>query len=141
MRVTIDQRRGAVINSPHTMKRKLFILAFVISVASNSMAAVWPYIAGDDDCAGTCCKAVRPGDMSSSADKLCCLTQCEHPAANQGAPEASLLRTERDNRSATLVASGIQAVYSTLCARWGHAPARTLFPSTHIYLRTGTLLI
>jgi hypothetical protein len=134
-----------MICSRHTMKRKLFILAFVLSVTSNSLAAAWPYIAGDGGCESTCCRTVHHSeDLASLSEPMSgvrCPMRCEHPAENQGVPESPLLRTERDTKVVAQVAPGIQAVCSTLDGRPLHSTARVAFASTPIYLRTGTLLI
>jgi hypothetical protein len=66
--------------------------------------------------------------------------QCEHPAENQGVPEFPVLRTERDSKVVAHAAPSLQ-VCSTLNTRSSHATARISFASTHIYLKTGTLLI
>ena len=126
------------------MIRKLFILVFVLSATSSSLATVLPYIAGDGECEANCCRVSRRSEPRASQSKLTglrCLMQCEHPAENQGVPEPPLLRTERDSKAVALVAPGIQAVCSTLNARLVHSTSRTAFASTHLYLKTGTLLI
>lgn len=123
------------------MIRKLFILVFVLSVVSNSLATVLPYIAGDGQCEGNCCQIVRRSQARSNQSRLRCLMQCEHPIENQGVPESPLVRTERDSKLVALVATGIQAVSPTLNARSPRSTSRNSFASTHIYLKTGTLLI
>lgn len=70
-----------------------------------------------------------------------CLMQCEHPAENQGVPESPLLRTERDTKVVALIAPGTQAICATLNPRTLHPTSPGALASTHIYLRTGTLLI
>ncbi len=130
-----------MVQSGYIVIRKLFILVFVLSVACNSLATVLPYIAGDSGCEANCCRVSPRSEPRASQSRLRCLMQCEHPAENQGVPESPLLRTERDSKVVALVAPGIPAVCATLNARSLYSTSRTAFASTHIYLKTGTLLI
>ena len=123
------------------MIRKLFILVFVLSVVSNSLATVLPYIAGDGQCEGNCCQIVKRSNARADQSRLRCLKQCEHPIENQGVPESPLVRTERDSKVVALVATGLQVVCSTMIAGSTRLTSHTAFASTHIYLKTGTLLI
>jgi len=122
------------------MIRRLLILAFTLSVAGNSLAAVSPVAEGDGGCGG-CCSAARRNDPSVSPSKLCCLTECNQPGETQQSAPASLLRTERDNKSASPVAVLLAAAHSVPPSGFLHSPARSIVQSTPIYLRTGTLLI
>lgn len=73
---------------------------------------------------------------------LRCLLQCEHPAENQGVPESPVLRTERDSKVVAHAAPSLQALGSTVNTSLSpHSTTRITFASTHIYLKTGTLLI
>lgn len=126
------------------MIRKVLIFAFVLSVTTNSLAAVLPYITGDGNCEANCCRAHRPGESRAKVSKrtaLRCLMQCEHPTENQGLPESPVLRTERDSKVVAPAAPGLQAVCSTVNIRLSYSTGRITFASTHIYLKTGTLLI
>lgn len=126
------------------MIRKLLIIAFVLSVASNSLAGALPYITGDGNCDANCCRAHRMGESRAKVSKsaaLRCLLQCEHPAENQGVPESPVLRTERDSKIVAHATPSLQALCSTVNARLSHSTTRITFASTHIYLTTGTLLI
>jgi hypothetical protein len=67
--------------------------------------------------------------------------QCEHPAENQGVPESPLLRTERDSKVVATVVFGLPAICSTVNTRSSRSASHTAFAPTHIYLKTGTLLI
>ncbi len=122
------------------MISRLLILAFMLSVAANSLAAVAPVVEGDGGCGG-CCSAARRNEPRVSPSKLCCLTQCSQPGETQPAPPPSLLRTERDNKSASPVAVVLAASHSVPSLAFLHSPARSIVQTTHIYLRTGTLLI
>src|SRR5713226_4131962 len=89
---TIDLHESAMVHSRRTMIRKLFILAFVVSVAGNSLAAVSPHMDGDGGCRADCCRAARHNEPQATLSKLCCLTQCNQPRETQGSLPASLLR-------------------------------------------------
>lgn len=67
--------------------------------------------------------------------------QCERPAENQGVPEWPLLKTERDSKAVALIPVAIEAGFYALNARTLHSTSRAALASTHIYLKTGTLLI
>jgi len=123
------------------MIRKLLLVAFVLSTTSNSLAGVLPYLEGSGGCEANCCRIVRHVESQASLSRLRCLMQCEHPAENQGVPESPLLSTERDTKVVAQVATSIQTACSTPDARSPHSTARPAFSSTHIYLKTGTLLI
>ena len=126
------------------MIRKVLVIAFVFSVATNSIAGVLPYIAGDVECEGNCCRIVQRSEFSTNQSNLTglrCLMQCEHPSENQGLPESPVLQTERDSKGVAQVATAIRPVYATLNTRPSHSIAGIALASTHIYLKTGTLLI
>ncbi len=122
------------------MIRRLLIVAFVVSVAANSLGAVAPVVEGDGGCGG-CCSAARRNQPRVSPSKLCCLTECSQPGETQPAAPPSLLRTERNNKSASAVAVVLAAAHSISPLGFLYSPARSVVQSTHIYLRTGTLLI
>ena len=126
------------------MIRKVLIIAFVLSVAANSLAGVLPYITGDGNCEANCCRAHRLSESRARVYKraaLRCLLQCEHPAENQGVPESPVLRTERDSKIVAHAALSLQALCSTVNTSLSYSTTRITFASTHIYLKTGTLLI
>src|SRR5438309_3275579 len=115
------------------MTRKFFIIAFVLSIACNSLAGVLPYIAVDSGCEANCCRVVRGCGSRANQSRLRCLMQCEQPADNQGVPQSPMLRTERDSKVVALVAPGTQAVCPTLNTRALYPISRTALASTYIY--------
>jgi len=123
------------------MIRKVLVIVFVLSVASSSPAGVLSYIAGDGECEGNCCRIVRRSEFRANQSRLRCLMQCEHPAENRGLPESPVLRTKSNGKLVAQVAPQIQTICSTLKTRSPHSLARSASASTHIYLKTGTLLI
>ena len=138
---TIDVRESEQVHCQHTMIRKLFILAFVVSVAGNSLAAVSPHADGEGGCAADCCRAARHNKPEATLAKLCCLTRCNQPGETQGSPATSLLSYGPDERTPSLVGVCIEDVYSAQPWEAWHSPAGLIVQSTHIYLTTGTLLI
>lgn len=121
------------------MIRKLLIVAFVVSVGANSLAAVAPVIDGDNGCGG-CCSAARRHESRMSSAKLCCLTQCGQTGETQGQDPAAL-RNERDSKSCSPVVVVLQVAHSVQQLAFHISPARGNIESTPIYLKTGTLLI
>ena len=122
------------------MIRRLLILVFVMSVAGNSLAAVAPVVEGDGGCGG-CCSVAHHNEPRLSPSKLCCLTECNQPGETQQPAPASLLRTERDDKSASPIAVLLATARSVPPSGFLHSFARSIVQSTPIYLRTGTLLI
>jgi hypothetical protein len=122
------------------MIRTLLILAFMLSVAGNSLAAVAPVVEGDGGCGG-CCSASRLNQPSVSPSKLCCLADCNQSGETQQPAPPSLLRTERDNKSISPVAVVLAAAHSVPPSGFLHSLAGSVVQSTHIYLKTGALLI
>lgn len=129
-----------LIDFVNRMIRKLLIVAFVVSVTANSLAAVAPVVEGSSGC-GDCCSAARRNGPAVSPAKLCCLTDCNQSGETQQSAPASLLRTERDDKSLSPVAVMLAAPNSAQLSQFLHSPARTIIQSTPIYLKTGTLLI
>jgi hypothetical protein len=121
------------------MIRRLLIVAFVLSVAANSLAAVVPIIEGDSGCSG-CCNAARRNEPRLGSSKFRCPTECNQQRETQRSTPASLQGTEREKKDSSLVAVDV-AVAHPLPSGFLHSPARSIVQSTHIYLRTGTLLI
>lgn len=121
------------------MIRKLLIVAFVVSVAANSLAAVAPVIDGDNACGG-CCSAARRHEPRMSPSKLCCLTRCGQPGETQTQDPATL-KNERDSKSCSPVVVVLQVAHSIRQLGFHISPARSTIESTPIYLRTGSLLI
>lgn len=122
------------------MIRKLLIVAFVVSVAANSLAAVAPVIDGDNACGGCCRAAARRHEPRLSPSKLCCLTRCGQPGETQTQDPATL-RNERDGKSCSPVVVVLQVAHSIQQLGFHISPPRSTIESTPIYLRTGTLLI
>jgi hypothetical protein len=122
------------------MIRRLLILAFVLAVAGNSLAAVAPVVDGDGGCGG-CCKAAHRNEPRVSPSKLCCLTECSQPGETQPTSPRGVLGSERNYKADAAVAVSLAAPLSGQSSRVLHSPARSIVQTTHIYLRTGTLLI
>lgn len=129
-----------VIDFANRMIRKLLIVAFVVSVAGNSLAAVAPVVEGDGGCGG-CCSAARLNQPRVSPSKLCCLTDCNQSGETQQPAPPSLLRIERNDKCGSPGVVVLAADHSLRASGLLHSPARSVVESTHIYLRTGTLLI
>lgn len=123
-----------------TMVRSLFILILALSVTGCTLGSILQSINGSD-CQARCCRVARRCDSHTSSSSLRCLMQCEHRSENQGVPQSPVLRTERDGKVVAQLAPAVAVIYSTLDVRSLHSTARTNIASTHIYLRTGTLLI
>jgi hypothetical protein len=122
------------------MIRNLLIVVFVVSVAVNSLSAVLPVLEGDAACNG-CCSAARRSDPRVSPSKVRCLRECNQRGDSQQAQPPSLIKIERDDKG---ISTGVIVSAFTLTMQpstRGKSPVRSVVQSTHIYLRTGTLLI
>lgn len=123
------------------MIRKFFIIAFVLSVASNSLAGVLPYIFGEGECEGKCCRIVGHDEARANQYRLRCLMECERSPDGQGVPGSQVLRIERVNKVVATVAPGIQALCSTSNVSSQRSPVPVSYVTAQIYLKTGALLI
>lgn len=127
------------------MIRKLFLITFVLSATSSSLAAVWPYITGEGGCDSRCCRVVRQRNARATSYKpsykLCCLMQCEHPADSQSMPEVSPVRAQKEIKNVAQNSPRLPTLPRVPNYSRNHSPFQTAFASTHIYLKTGTLLI
>jgi hypothetical protein len=117
------------------MIRGLLIIAFTLSVVGNSLAAQ----VGNDEC-GPCCLTAnnQPG---LSLSKECCYSECGEPGETQPTFPTVVAGIERihkvDGPIAVVLVAPIEGRSSTDLP----STARNVIQSTHIYLRTGTLLI
>ena len=127
--------------SGHKVIRKLFILIFVLSVANNSLAAALPYIEGDGECKTSCCRSTRHNEPRAKLSKMCCLTQCNQPAEAQGVPESTSFSAGRHTKDPGSLASCVEAACSGPTRASLHSPLSKIRQSSHIYLKTGALLI
>jgi hypothetical protein len=138
---TIDARENPMVLSGHKVIRKLFILIFVLSVANNSLAAALPYIEGDGDCKTSCCRSARHNEPRAKLSKMCCLTQCNEPAETQRVPESTSFSTGRDSKDPGSPAACVEAGCSGRTRAFLPSPPSNTRQSSHIYLKTGALLI
>lgn len=123
------------------MIRKFLIIAFVLSVASNSLAGVLPYILGEGECEAKCCRIVGDGESRANQSRLRCLMECGRAADSQGVPGSQLLRIERVSKVVAPVSPGIQALCSPSNVRSLRSPVSVSYVTAQIYLKTGALLI
>jgi len=127
--------------SGHKVIRKLFILIFVLSVTNDSLAAVLPSIGGDSECEARCCRSARHNEPRAKLSKMCCLTQCNQPAEAQRVPESTSFSTGRDSKALGSPAACVEAGCSGRTRASLHSPPSKIRQSSHIYLKTGALLI
>jgi len=125
--------------SGHKVIRKLFILVFVLSVANNSLAAALPYI--DGDCEASCCRSARHNEPLAKLSKMCCLTQCNEPAEAQRVPESTSFSIGRESKDPGSPAACVAAACAGGTRVSLHLPPSKIRQSSHIYLKTGALLI
>ncbi|HJZ69017.1 MAG TPA: hypothetical protein VKF81_12910, partial [Blastocatellia bacterium] len=72
------------------MISRVLILAFLLSVSSDSLAAVAPNM--DAGCSARCCQNVRQNRPGANQSKLRCLMECNQPgAANTSSPIVSFI--------------------------------------------------
>ena len=138
---TIDARQSAMLHFRSTMIRRLFILAFVLSIACNAIGAVSPHMEGDGGCGADCCRAARHNGPKATAAKLCCLTQCKQAAETQAYLPTSLLSSRQDDKSLSLSVITLDAMHLVRSLESASSSAHLVVYPTHIYLSTGALLI
>ena len=118
------------------MFRRVLILAFTLSVVGNSLAAAAQV--GNDAC-GACCGPPN-NQLSVRLSPGCCYSECGEPGQTPPASPKDIQGIERsykaDATDAVVVAPVERQTLAVL-----QSSARRVIQSTHIYLRTGTLLI
>jgi hypothetical protein len=124
------------------MIKKLLILAFIIAVAANALAARSPHIDGDGGCSLSCCQAARETSNELSLSGLCCVMDCKQPAGtNATSPANSIASTRFAYGFATHLAFRTEAATQTRSIKLSHLPARKLAGSYPLYIEIGSLLI
>ena len=126
------------------MIRRLLIIVFTLSVCGNSLAAV--SLVGGDEC-GACCLRARNSNGPSlpkdgmSFSKTCGASECGEPEETQPVAPTSAPGIERIYKVDAPIAASIVAPLDGRCSTFAKSSGRSLVQSTHIYLKTGTLLI
>jgi hypothetical protein len=119
------------------MVRRLIILVFTLSVIGNALEAAARV--NNDDCGGCCRPAIDQPAVSLSIG--CCYSECGEPGETQPTSPKGVPGIERiykiDAPIAATVVAPLAGRYPTVL----DSPGRSIIQSTHIYLRTGTLLI
>lgn len=118
------------------MLRRLLILVFTLSVAGNALAAAARV--GNDECGGCCRPAYQP---TVSLSIRCCYSECGEPGDTQSTSPKGLPGIERIYKVDAPVAAGVVAPLVGRCSTVPESPGRSIVQSSHVYLRTGTLLI
>jgi hypothetical protein len=121
------------------MMRKLVMFIFVVSVATNSIAAVSPHLDGDGGCSAVCCQAARRTGRGATLSKLCCLADCKQPSGTQAASPSDVFVAEK-HKPATL-ASHLEDGLSTCASSSLGSSICIAAGPTDVYLKTGALLI
>jgi len=120
------------------MIRRLLGFVFVLCLAGNSLAAA--ALVGDGECGAPCCRPARDAEPRASLSRPC-YSECEGPGEAQPTPPKGVLGTERNYNADAPVAISLVAPFSGHSLRVLQSSGRSVIQSTHIYLRTGTLLI
>lgn len=119
------------------MIRKLLILVFAVSVVGNALAAAAQV--GMDEC-GACC-APNSNKASMSPSKECCYSECGLPRNTQPITPKSVLGLERIHKLDAPTAVILGTPFEKPSSEGLRFSTRRVIQTTHIYLRTGTLLI
>jgi hypothetical protein len=119
------------------MIRRLLILAFTLSVVGNSLAAAAQVV--NDECAG-CCRPTKTQPAESRSIR-CCYSECGEPGETQPASPTGVPGIERIYKVDLPIAASIVAPLEGRCSTFVQSAGRSIVQSTHIYLKTGTLLI
>jgi hypothetical protein len=122
------------------MISRCLILAFLLSIVGDSLAAVAPYMDGEG-CSARCCQAARQSRRGANLSKLRCIVDCnESRAANT--PSRAVGFIDRKDRKIDAGLSSVGAQSALLCPAIALRIQNSItIGSPDIYLRTGTLLI
>jgi len=122
------------------MISRVVIVAFLLSVVVDSIAAVAPQM-NAEECSARCCQAARQNRRGASLSKLRCLVDCNQSGAANTASSAFSFVEQRHRKFVAnhplLGAASAPTSPAAAIPSKSHIRIR----STDIYLRTGTLLI
>lgn len=122
------------------MISRALILAFLLSVVADSIAAVAPQL-GAEGCSARCCQAARQKRRGASLSKLRCLVDCNQSgAANTSSPAVPFVEKRHRKLVADRPSFGMESAspQSGIAFR---SDRKFTTGSADIYLRTGSLLI
>lgn len=119
------------------MLRRLLLLVFTLSVVGNALAAAARV--GNDECGGCCRPAYN--QPTSSLSIGCCYSECGEQGETQSTSPKGLPGIERIYKVDAPVAAGVVAPLEGRYLTVPESSGRSIVQSTHIYLKTGTLLI
>lgn len=124
------------------MMRRFIILVFILTVASNSLAAVSPHMEGDGGCEAECCRTARQNRAASPSARLCCLIDCNQPGGMQATSPARSILDEQSNKcGATRMGFKLEPIAALAAATRGYSLTQPPAEPTSLYLKTGALLI
>jgi hypothetical protein len=123
------------------MYKRLFILAFIVAVAANSVSAVSPQLAGER-CVMSCCRTAQKPDRDIAPARLRCLVNCSQPASTSPSPASVLTApSQKKTNTGECVITAPQPVSYIQHIRFPKSPTRFIAGNSTRYLETGTLLI
>jgi hypothetical protein len=125
------------------MIRKLLILAFIIAVVSNALAARSPHIDGDGGCSMACCQAARESQDELNLSGLCCVMDCKQPADTTNLPSPlSQLNTARYGKDLNMhLPCRLDVALFASSANFSHSSTQNSLSQSNLYLEISTLLI
>jgi hypothetical protein len=119
------------------MLRRSLIILFTLSVVGHALAAAARV--GSEECGGCCRPAYNQPTANLSIG--CCYSECGEPGESQSTSPKGLPGVERIYKVDAPVAAGLVAPLEGQFMTVPDSGGRSIVQSTHIYLRTGTLLI
>jgi hypothetical protein len=121
------------------MTRRLLIIAFVLSVAASSLAAISQ---ADETCVMACCKRATLTPFRSDVASFCCAVHCTEPGGTNPASTTVISSPAPEKRgSAQLAPATYTNVLYIRQARFPQSPTPRIAGCTTRYLDTHSLLI
>src|SRR5262252_2423144 len=84
------------------MNRRLLVVAFVLSVAASSLAAISE---GDETCVMACCKRAPQTPIRSDLSSFCCAVHCTEPGGTNPASTSVISSPAPEKRGSAQLAA------------------------------------
>lgn len=120
------------------MFRRLVILLFILAAFGNSLGAA--ALVSEEQC-GACCRQTNTQQQQAGFSKVCCYSECGEPGESTPRVPKGVVAAEPKSKTDAPVSDSFVEAFETQSLTTIPAVPRQVVSSTHLYLKTGTLLI